>query len=341
MLLRKMPRSVVTSTSNRYWWAEIAYVSNLVPWPPIADNCTPVMWSLGVEAQLFLVAMPLLMLYRFRPRVGVAAVVSLTLASCAYTVYVAFQTGVRFSIFDILDLVPQRMEVYVLPWFRCPVYFIGLLCGIGWNEHLRGRVFSPDKRPRILERTTPVMVCWAVSILLLVLPVFGTYWAYQDVQVAGIPAWVDHLYLVFSGPAWALGLALMCGLCFCGCGGLVNTFLALPMWGPFSRLTFCGYLVHTFLLDWLIWSRSTPYEFTLLEFSITCMGVTVGTFAMAAAVHLVVEQPLRNLEQMRASRRGAKERGTHGRVPRETGQSILTPRHGGLHVPETRKGVCQ
>ncbi|CAM9917653.1 unnamed protein product [Hapterophycus canaliculatus] len=137
-----------------------------------------------------------------------------------------------------------------------------------------------------------------MATTLLAVPVYGTYWSYQDALDPGLSPWADHLYMALSRPAWSMGVALMCLLCFTGHGGLVNWFLTRPGWTPLSRLTYCAYLFHTMLLTVLYGSRNLAIELTALEFAITYMGVVMGTFLGATALHLLVEAPFRNLESL-------------------------------------------
>lgn len=282
------------------------YVSNLVPWSSaIADGCLTVTWYLSNDTQFYILGLLLVVLYRYRPRASVAILVALMLGSCAYTLWMGFYYNVRFSIFTAAGGTDWVM-VYTAPWSRCPVYIIGLLCGFVWHAYVRGRVLTnkdqqqeqtqiAEKRLLVRHRAT-VPVTIVVAAVLLALPVYGTYWTYQDAIDVRIPEWADHLYLAFARPAWAMGLALMCVLCFCGHGGLVNKLLAWPAWTTPSRLTFCAYLVHLPLLTVLYGSRDVPVRYTSLEFAFTYMGAVMGTFALATALHLLVEAPFSNLE---------------------------------------------
>lgn len=156
---------------------------------------------------------------------------------------------------------------------------------------------NPSGRPGPMV-SWPAVLVGVMACMLLAVPVYGTYWSYQDALEPGLSPWADHLYMALSRPAWSMGVALMCLLCFTGHGGLVNWFLTRPGWTPLSRLTYCAYLFHTMLLTVLYGSRNLAIELTALEFAITYMGVVMGTFLGATALHLLVEAPFRNLESL-------------------------------------------
>lgn len=168
------------------------------------------------------------------------------------------------------------------------------LGGVVTGEGLLPSQYS-SKTAAVAAAAAPAMVA-VVSAALLAIPVYGSYWAYQDISETRVFPWADHLYLAFSRPAWALGVALMCGLCFCGRGGFVSWVLTRPSWTTPSRLTYCAYLTHPSVLTIMYGWRENAVTLTWVELSVTYMGVVVGTFAGATALHLLVEAPFRNLE---------------------------------------------
>lgn len=66
---------------------------------------------------------------------------------------------------------------------------------------------------------------------------FGLY----KVQLSPLAA---AAYSSLSHTAWAMALAWIVVACSSGNGGFVNNILAAPVIYPFSRVTYCAYLVH-------------------------------------------------------------------------------------------------
>lgn len=275
---------------------ELLYLTNFV------GGCVDGTWYLSNDMQLFLASVPLVALYHRSPRKAVKVALATLILSCSLTLVLAFAGDVRMSVFSGGFF---GEIIYSLPFTRCPVYIIGLLCGFAWHNDFRvprarsngEEGGSVQNKPNFLERHRgAVPLTTAVSAVLLLVPVYGTYWAYQDMDEYPLPAWLDHLYVAFARPAWALGIALMCLLCFCGHGGVVNWLLTRPVFATLSRLSYCVYFTHLFMLPWLYWSRDTPSRFTPLDASYAYMGMVLGSFAAATVLHLLVEAPFRNLE---------------------------------------------
>lgn len=65
-------------------------------------------------------------------------------------------------------------------------------------------------------------------------------------------------YSSLSHTAWALSLAWIVIACSSGNGGYVNTVLSAPFIYPFSRVTYCAYLVHPLAIRFLALNSDSP-----------------------------------------------------------------------------------
>lgn len=61
-----------------------------------------------------------------------------------------------------------------------------------------------------------------------------------------------------SHSAWAMSLAWIVVACSAGYGGYVNTLLSAPVIYPFSRVTYCAYLVHPIVIRLLALNSDAP-----------------------------------------------------------------------------------
>lgn len=81
------------------------------------------------------------------------------------------------------------------------------------------------------------MIGWFSAAFCLLWIVYGLY----NVQLSPFAA---AAFSSLSHTAWALSLAWIVVACSSGYGGYVNKLLSLPLLYPFSRVTYCAYLVH-------------------------------------------------------------------------------------------------
>jgi len=75
-----------------------------------------------------------------------------------------------------------------------------------------------------------------IGLVVAGLVFFGCYSFNKDIP-SKPPAWLNHIYLALSKPAWAVSLSLIAWPCFLGRGSLVGSVLQLRVFEPFAKLT--------------------------------------------------------------------------------------------------------
>lgn len=84
---------------------------------------------------------------------------------------------------------------------------------------------------------TTLVVGWFSASFCLLWIIYGLY----NVKLGAASA---AAYSSLSHTAWAMSLAWIVIACSSGHGGYVNKILSAPVIYPFSRVTYCAYLVH-------------------------------------------------------------------------------------------------
>lgn len=84
---------------------------------------------------------------------------------------------------------------------------------------------------------TTIVVGWFSASFCLLWLIYGLY----KVNLGRFSA---AAYSSLSHTAWAMSLAWIVVACSSGHGGYVNKILSAPVIYPFSRVTYCAYLVH-------------------------------------------------------------------------------------------------
>mmetsp|Transcript_28961 Transcript_28961/g.37343 ORF Transcript_28961/g.37343 Transcript_28961/m.37343 type:complete len:712 (-) Transcript_28961:330-2465(-) len=275
----------------KYWWKNMLYINNTY----FNQSCYAVAWYLAVDFQMFLVAPFVLLLYKKNRRWGIGALVALCIAGIAWGWAVAEAYDLSFNTFS-----PTTMDYfdvyYSKPWTRCPPYIIGMLTAILWYEkvYLPQKMFEKQTHKLSIQQT---LVWGSISAALMGVTVYGCWTDYRDME----PSWgtfEDHAYLALSKPAWSVGLAIMCYLCFLNQGGVVQDILEAQIFVPLSRLCFTAYLAHPIVLYTLYNSRVSKLHFTTIEYTFTFLGATTGAILLAAGFYLLVERPCLNLDKI-------------------------------------------
>jgi len=96
---------------------------------------------------------------------------------------------------------------------------------------------------------------------------------------------------------WAINTATLIWMCITGNGGFVNKFLSWKAFIPLSRLTYCVYLTHAWIV-WIYWGSKRDLvdmnNFNIL--SLFC-GIILMSYVLGAIFSLLFESPFLVLQK--------------------------------------------
>lgn len=174
------------------------------------------------------------------------------ISSWAMTGFIAFQNNHMPNTDDPLALFDK---IYDKPWTRLGPYMVGMCVGwflfktnckirmsrvsfTEWKIHLRKKYVQSNNFDHfIFFSQTTIVVGWFSASFCLLWLIYGLY----NVNLGRLSA---AAYSSLSHTAWAMSLAWIVVACSSGHGGYVNKILSAPVIYPFSRVTYCAYLVH-------------------------------------------------------------------------------------------------
>jgi hypothetical protein len=146
-----------------------------------------------------------------------------------------------------------------------------------------------------------VIAGWTAAIASLLSLVYGLY----DVNLS--PA-TGAAYSALSHSAWALALAWIVVACSTGYGGksrsiviffhlfllsgFANTILSSTILYPFSRITYCAYLLHPVVIRTMAMSMDSPLHLGSLVMIIIFLGQVVASYSLSFFVSLAFEAPV-------------------------------------------------
>ncbi|XP_050548224.1 nose resistant to fluoxetine protein 6-like [Daktulosphaira vitifoliae] len=129
---------------------------------------------------------------------------------------------------------------------------------------------------------------WAVSLATLASLIFGLH------QVELHPI-IAAMYSSLSHTLWALCLAWVVVACATGNGGYVNKLLSCSVLIPFSRTTYCAYLVHPIVIRYAIMKRDSPFHLTIESVTLMFLGQLVVSYFFAFLLSIAFEAPFVSL----------------------------------------------
>ena len=119
---------------------------------------------------------------------------------------------------------------------------------------------------------------------------FGTYGEYSftyhfsDLE--------NVMFLMFSGLAWSIGIAIVIYICNTGYGGVVNTFLSWPGWEPLVKLTYGVALNHVMIMLCVVGTLQSDLKYTNTVLAMIVIFIVMLSYSVAAITAVFVEQSI-------------------------------------------------
>jgi peptidoglycan/LPS O-acetylase OafA/YrhL len=268
-------------------WANVFYVSNFVPFAQVAMGWT---WSLAIEEQFYLVCPWLVAaLGDRRASVSIAIIGAIALGLCGLAALVVVAGG--FHPFDSEIVLNREIgrwalgfdTLYTKPWMRAGPLLAGVTAAYVFR--------IPRAMEALATRRVAPVVAWVVA---LALGAAATHWQLVD---SG-PRALEVSYLATYRTVFGASVAytILFALSRHPLGAALGRVLSVRVLFPFSQLAYSAYLfnpivatvVHGALAPLARRHVAPPVALFLpLDF--------VGTFAVAAMIHLLVERPFMEL----------------------------------------------
>ncbi|KAL5275543.1 hypothetical protein ACFFRR_001424 [Megaselia abdita] len=256
-------------TCPDYWWRNVLYINTLFP---VDQMCMLWSWYLANDTQFYMIGAIILIVgvRHFKLAAGTMAI--FLVSSWITTAVIAFSNNHRPNTDDPLALFDK---IYDKPWTRIGPYLIGM--AVGWI------LFRTNCKIR-LPKTT-VAFAWTAAMLNLFVLVFGLY-------KTELSQFTAAAYSSLSHSAWAISLAWITIACSTGYGGPINTLLSAPCIYPFSRVTYCAYLVHPIVIRALALNSDAPLHLGSDSMVVTFCGLVVCSYLLSFIVSLAFEAPV-------------------------------------------------
>ncbi|KIH45767.1 hypothetical protein ANCDUO_24188, partial [Ancylostoma duodenale] len=111
---------------------------------------------------------------------------------------------------------------------------------------------------------------------------------------------VRSSYNNFSRIGWALAVSWVIVANHLGWGGPIATFMDHPLWKPLGRLSYCGYIVHFFIIHYVFDLDDRPSHYVSIwqTYIYRVIPVVVLSYIFAFIWSCLFEVPVVKLEKM-------------------------------------------
>ncbi|KAF5302491.1 hypothetical protein FQR65_LT08581 [Abscondita terminalis] len=251
------------------WWTNILYINNYVN----DDNiCMFQSWYLSVDTHLFLIA-PLIIYPLWRwPRVGkvLLSLFTFTFGLIPFVITYRYKLDPTQMAYpsEILDIAKNYYFrfAYIKTHMRSLSYSIGLVMGYVVDQ-LQS---SKTQLSKTLTYTSlTVCVTFGISAVYSITIFYLPNYTYDELESA--------LYASLHKIAWSLCVGCIIVLCATNNLGTLKSFLSWPPFVPFSRLTYCAYLVNGVIELYSLGTLRSPTYLSIWSLVCTSTSFTIFT----------------------------------------------------------------
>ncbi|KAJ5073227.1 o-acyltransferase [Anaeramoeba ignava] len=290
-------KNLLETNCKKYWWTNILFINNF--YPKFMDQCMMHLWYIADDLQFYLIT-PFIVLAFVRKK-WIGWTISIFLLVVSFIISIVLSTHYNLS----LSFFSPNMEdyynyYYEKPYTRLPSYLVGVFFAF----FLSYSKFSPSKiKLSFIFR-------WSLFLLALFfisVTTFGTYSLYRKVTFdlnSGEIDWnfwsktENCFYITFSKFTFCLGLAILSFLFMTPYFKYLVRFLSSDVWLPFSKLTYCAYVIHPTLITIFNGSRRLHFHYATYAMIIEYVTNVVFSYFFAFIIMILVELPFANLKNV-------------------------------------------
>lgn len=269
------------------WWKILLQVRNASE--PTAVGVWGVLWYLSADFQLFMVAMPVLLILRRTYWGKVAAFVSLGALSSAIASWQLYGTEYPPFMMPFISkysvLIGFHNDIYVWPFIHGLYYFAGCLTCLLDQKYRHVKISKLKLLPMWCLGTFCCLTCFFIK---------------YDWNRGRNPTeqWAKILISIGNNISGSIFLGWLAFSCASGRGGVISRLLSWKPLVPLSRLSFGVYCIHDpFLFFYFALTRERIFfsHFTLV---VLTLGVFVFCCLWSLGSFLACEAPVGRLEKL-------------------------------------------
>ncbi|CAN7937900.1 unnamed protein product, partial [Ixodes hexagonus] len=269
------------------WWTIMAQIVNFVP---TEKRCMQQYWYISSDMQIYLVAVPLALIFVRSPACGFSLALLLSVLCSVAAGLVTYMKDLKPAVAYTIDDFSRNLEtsefVHELPYSNLATYFLGVVsgyCAATWNKTCINKVLQA--------------FLWILALSLNIFLVFVPYaWNRSDTED------LKQLYASFYGGSyrylWGLSWCWIAYACATERGGILSRFLS---WNPFvvlGRLTFGVYLSQYVVFLARLGVSTTPLQVNEFLQVKDALGVAAISYFFAYLLHVVYEAPVTGIARL-------------------------------------------
>eukprot|EP01084_Bolivina_argentea_P180797 312345_1 len=273
------------------WYKVLLFYANLGELDDL--GCMGHLWYVQCDMQMFLLLPWILLLYKWKPLMGIiSSIVPFFICiglRTFFAFYYDFGANMLAPAYETRNGGDQQQQ-YFKPWGRMGPYFFGtftMLIILTVKNH------KYEIRSRLIYFSVMILSCFIMACLV--------FWPWEDVKHAPKQRWSvlnNQIYYALSRPVWGIALGLLSFVLvfkYNHFKSIIGVILSLKIYQPLGKLTYTMYLIHMMIIQWFFNSINISFYYELWFVICIFMAILTITMALTIVLWFVIEQPVANI----------------------------------------------
>ena len=288
------------SSCQKSWWINLLYVNNFqLQWHEYSSHyCIGQGWYLANDMQFFIISPIFIVALWYNKLIGMVVCAAGVIVSTVVPTWLAYANDYPISFSYMGANFHFLIHFYVVPWCRFQPYIVGII--LGYVLH------RMRDQPKLKLNPYFSIWIWGIAGAIGASVIYGLYPYADDYVDIGIldptyevaPRTLSAFYNGFHRLAWSVCVAWVVLACTKGAGGTINSILSWPCWIPLANLSYCIYLVHLSVINYMasLFTFSVTYTHILGVYFV--LGILCFSIFVAFIFAVIFELPIAHLERL-------------------------------------------
>uniref|UniRef100_A0AAF5D2X3 NRF domain-containing protein n=1 Tax=Strongyloides stercoralis TaxID=6248 RepID=A0AAF5D2X3_STRER len=282
--------SLMADRCEKEFWKELLFINNFFGYQ---ETCLDGSYLIANAAQLFIILMFLLYMYKTFPKATIYTSLLLIISSILYTFIITIIFKTPPTLIPTHQFVGNNAtedyinKILVQPYSHIGPYFIGFLFAL----FIINESFSKIIDVLLYLGILVVSILVIFTPYLFIISGFDTSWNI-----------LFSLYSTFSNILWSIVLLVLIYL-FDKKSNLISVFLSWRIFHPLSKLSYVIFMISEPVALYYFSSLHRPFHATTMAYLSVTMGIVVVSIVVSALVDVFISRPIRNIFKFSERRR--------------------------------------
>jgi peptidoglycan/LPS O-acetylase OafA/YrhL len=285
---------------NKYFWHYLLYINNFFNYGP-DEQCIGLVWYLANDMQFFTISLAIFIF--FQNFVFVKKMIFSTLFFSSLGIQFYLYCSNKYTFLDFVHPNANNVnfinDFYVKPWNRITPYIMGIFfCEfflqtdfyLRENNQMTNYNFFRKINIFLYKSNKASWLVFLVSIILIAYSVFINVLPNNLQLNIFWHAW----FFIINRMVFVFGIACLVHLTFLGKFMFINKICSIKIFSILAKLTYGIYLVHKYVIMYLVVSNPTYLYLKMTDFVFLALGYFIFATVISFIMTVLIETPFVN-----------------------------------------------